>query len=189
MSTSARPPADRSPSRQRGVSLVELIIAIVVITVGVAGILAVYPVAVRGSADPMIAKQAYAVAEALLEEVQLAPYTYCDPDDANAETAANAAGCADTALAEGLGPEAGDARPFDNVSDYHGLNLNPISDVTGTAVAGLGSYSAGITIVDGGLNGLPAGESLLITVTVTAPNGQVYALQGYRTRYAPNALP
>lgn len=173
--------------RQRGLTLVELIVAMIVISVGVAGILSAFSVSVRSSADPLIAKQAVALGEALIEEVSLAPFTWCDPDDANAETAASAADCA--SLPENIGPEAGDARPFDNVNDYHGLLLSPVSDVSGTVLAGLAGYTATIAITDASLAGLATGESLRIAVTVTAPNGDLYLLEGMRTRYAPNAIP
>ena len=174
---------------QRGVTLVELIVAMVVIAVGLAGILAAFNVSVRGSADPLINKQLLSIAEALQEEVQQAPFTFCDPDDANAETAVSSAGCA--ALPEAVGPEAGDARPFDNVNDYNGLVLAVITDVAGVAVPNLAGYSASIAVAPTALGSiaLASGDALLITVSVTAPSGQVFTLDGYRTRYAPNALP
>jgi hypothetical protein len=34
-----------------------------------------------------------------------------------------------------------------------------------------------------------SGDLLQVTVRVTAPNGQTFTLDGYRARYAPNALP
>src|SRR5574340_819211 len=78
------PPA-ASPSRrkramfirhnQRGVSLVELVMFIVIVSVAVAGILQVMNITNRGSADPLIHKQALAIAESLLEEVELMPFT------------------------------------------------------------------------------------------------------------------
>ncbi len=175
--------------RQRGVTLVELIVAIVIISVGLAGILSAFNISVRGSADPVMTKQLVSLAEALLEEVQQAPFTYCDPDDANAETAVSVAGCA--TLPEVMGPEAGDARPFDNVSDYHGLVLAAITDVAGVAVPNLAGYSASIAVAPTALNtiSLASGDALLITVSVTAPNGQVFTLDGTRTRFAPNVLP
>jgi len=179
-------PVPSARASQSGLSLIELVVAIVVIGVGVAGVLAAFNVAVLGSADPLPDKQAISAAEALLEEVELAPFTYCDPDDPIAATATGAGACA---TKEDIGQEPGDARPFDNVSDYNGVNLNPITDVSGAAVPGLAGYSASIAVANAALNGLAADESLLITVTVTAPGGRTYTLQGYRTRYAPNALP
>lgn len=171
---------------QLGLTLIELVVAIVVIGVGVAGVLSAFNVAVLGSADPLPNKQAISAAEALLEEVELAPFTYCDPDDPIAATATDPSQCT---TKEDIGKEGTDARPFDNVSDYDGLTLNPITDVSGAAVPGLAGYSATIAVANAALNGIAADESLLITVTVTAPGGRTYALQGYRTRYAPNALP
>ena len=59
----------RSPVRnaapQRGVTLVELIVAVVIISVALAGVLAAFNASVRGSADPMVSKQMTSIAEAL----------------------------------------------------------------------------------------------------------------------------
>ena len=57
--------------RQRGFTLIELIIFIVVVGVGVAGILSVYTTSIKNSADPLVRKQALAIAESLLEEILL----------------------------------------------------------------------------------------------------------------------
>src|SRR5262249_28141635 len=135
--------------KSAGLSLVELIVFIVVVGLAVAGVLGALSLATRASADPMIQKQALAIAEALLEEVELRPFTFCDPDDANAATATTAqldsvvtppaVGCATTV--EVMGPEAGPetraaAPAFDNVNDYFKLpplTLVGISDLNGTA--------------------------------------------------------
>lgn len=178
--------------RQGGLSLLELILFIIIVGVGVAGLLLVFSTTMAKSTDPMIQKQMLAIAEALLEEVESKPFTYCDPDDANAASAASAAGCATTA--EAMGPEAGESRtssttPFDNVNDYGAsLTISPITDVAGNAVAGLGAYSATIAVAAAALGTVPATDSLQITVTVTGPGNNSLVLQGYRTRYAPNAI-
>jgi MSHA pilin protein MshD len=192
-------------SRQRGVSLVELIIFIVVVGVAVLGVVGALRLGTSASADPMVQKQALSIAEALLEEVQLQPFTYCDPDDANAAAAIDATQC--TGGANGpndenrlpLGPEGTEARgstttPFDNVSDYNGLSLpSPpgITGIDGTGVAGLEAYSATIAVTNQALGVVPASDALLIRVTVNGPPGTntTVVLDGYRVRYAPNALP
>jgi MSHA pilin protein MshD len=190
-------------ARQRGVSLVELIIFIVVVGVAVVGVLAAMRLGTAASTDPMVQKQALAIAEAMLEEVQLQSFTYCDPNDANAATALSSAGCAAPANNESaaLGAEAGETRygiasPFDNVSDYHGYDSDTevppgIRDLSGTQIAGLGGYRAQVSVSAQGIDVVPAAEALLIRVTVNGPTGtnvQV-VLDGYRVRYAPNALP
>jgi len=196
------------PRAEHGISLIELIVFIVIVGIAVAGMVGALSMATRASTDPMIQKQALAVAEALLEEVQLQPFTYCDPDDPQATTAQSAADCTGGAggvndenrLVLGqLGPEAGETRtsattPYDNVSDYNGFP-NPmvagITDITGAPIPGLELYSATVSVVNQALGAVPASDSLLITVTVTGPPGTntTVVLDGYRVRYAPNALP
>ena len=179
--------------RQRGVTLVELVIAIVVISIGVAGVTSAFNEAVRASASPFFAKQSLAVAEALLEEVQLSAFTFCLRNDpkyvANPDfQAASAADCT-AGFVEAMGPEAGDVRPFDNVNDYNGLALAAITDVSGAAVPGLAGYSANSAVTAAALSTVAAGEALRIVVSVTAPSGEVFALEGFRTRHSPNAMP
>ncbi|MEX0958094.1 MAG: prepilin-type N-terminal cleavage/methylation domain-containing protein [Burkholderiales bacterium] len=178
------------PTASQGFTLIELIMFIVIVGVGVAGILLAYTVTVQKSSDPLVRKQLLAVAEALVAEVQLMPLTYCDPDDADAATATSTADCT---VVEGLGPEGGETRysattPFDNVSDYHGFSMAGIRDITNTPIGGLSGYGASVSLTQGGL-GLPAADVLQITVTVTAPGGDLIVLDGYRTRYAPTAVP
>jgi MSHA pilin protein MshD len=191
-----------SPGRRgRGATLVELVIFIVVVGTAVVGVLTVLDLATRSSADPMIQKQALAIAEAMLEEAQLQPFTHCDPDDANAATALGAADCTGGAGGPNdearlpLGPEAGETRtsaaaPFDNVSDYNGLVVGPgITDLGGAAIAGLGAYTASVSVANAAFGAVPAADALRITVTVTGPGDTTVVLDGYRVRYAPNALP
>ena len=64
--------------RQRGFTLVELIIFIVVVSAGLTGILAVMNTTVKSSADPMVRKQAMALADSILEEILQKEFT--DPD-------------------------------------------------------------------------------------------------------------
>ena len=182
-------------TEQRGLSLIELLVFIAVVGVAVVGVVSVYSLNARTSADPMVRKQALAIAESLLEEVLAKPYTYCDPDDAQADTATSSAigpaGCATTP--EGMGTEGVEDRysnvtPYDNVNDYDGFSMAVIEDLTtGAAVPGLGGYSATVQVQPAGaFNGIAAGETLLVTVTVTAPGNHNVSLSGYRTRYAPN---
>ncbi|MBU1395820.1 MAG: prepilin-type N-terminal cleavage/methylation domain-containing protein [Gammaproteobacteria bacterium] len=179
---------------QRGLSLIELLVFIVVVGIAVSGVLSVYSLNARSSADPMVQKQALAIAESLLEEVLAKPYTYCDPDDAQAETATSSAigpaGCATTP--EGMGAEGVEDRysnltPYDNVNDYNGFNMTGIVDLGGNAIAPLAAYTASVRVQPAGaFNGIPSGETLLATVTVTGPGNHSVSLSGYRTRYAPN---
>ncbi|MDP2195358.1 MAG: prepilin-type N-terminal cleavage/methylation domain-containing protein [Rhodocyclaceae bacterium] len=171
-------------NHQRGLTLIELIVFIVIVGVALAGVLTVLNHTTRHSADPMIRKQALAIAEAILEEVMLQPFTWCDPDDENAATATSAAGCAGGTAAE---TRASTTNPFDNVSDYDGLTNTNVNIVGTLMPAG---YTASVTVAAADLNTITAasGDALLIRVAVDAP-GETIVVQGYRTRHSPNMLP
>lgn len=205
------PRASPNQLAQHGATLIELVMFIVIVSVAVAGILAVYANTVRSSEDPLTRKQMLSIAEAMLEETALMPFTYCDPDDADAAAAAAAVvgpgNC--SATVENIGAEPGESRynastPFDNVNDYSGFNTataapSGIRDISGTLIAGLSGYRAQITAspqalgpaggVIAALDGNGRPQVLLVTVTVTAPGGDSISLSGYRARYAPNAVP
>jgi MSHA pilin protein MshD len=197
----------RRTNRQRGVTLIELVLFIVIVSIGVVAVLGVMNLNTKRSADPLRRKQALMIAQGLLEEVELAKFTYCDPvnDGTIAETAGSSGDCT---VKEDFKPEKDNARPFDNVNDYvqasntaiaafndatgrlTDANLNPM-DVQG--------YSAKLTIVPAQLGpstaliGTAGGASadtavLRITVEVTYDTNRSVVLDGYRTRYAPNAL-
>lgn len=178
----------------RGLTLIELVMFIVIVGVGLAGILGVLDLTAARSADPVVRKQALAIAESLLEEIERMPFTYCDPDDANAATATSEAACTTAESMTAPGPEAGESRysttdPFDNVNDYHGFSMSGITDLAGNAVSGLSAYSASVTVTSGGLGVSPASDVALIAVTVSGPGNESVTLHAYRTRYAPVYLP
>lgn len=180
-------------SRRRvlGLSLIEVVLFVVVLSIGIAGITMLYNQLTVASVDPLVRKQAIAVAASVMEEIQLKGFTTCEPDDANVYTHPSPA-C--TTL-EAIGPEAGESRyadpRFDNVNDYHGFAMSgaSIRDATGTAIAELGSYAVAVTVANAGSD-FPAvadaADALRITVAVTGPAGVSVSLQGYRLRYAPN---
>jgi MSHA pilin protein MshD len=182
-------------SRQGGLTLVELIMFIVIVSVGIAGVLVAMNVTVQHSADPLITKQALAIAESLLEEIELQPYTICDPTDDNVTTATAANECA--SLAQGIGPSPSNASRFtqlniprfNNVGDYAGYSMNPVIDISGSPVAALSAYRADVSISNpaAAINGVPASEILKIDVRVRGPSNTDLTLTGYRFRYAPNS--
>jgi MSHA pilin protein MshD len=202
--------SERPPLRQRGVTLIELILFILVVGIALAGIVAVMNMTNRASVDPVRRKQALIIAEGLLEEVELAKFSYCDPADPDASddtVATSTAKCTMVPEKWGqLSPEptgASDGRPFDNVNDYvpgPGVLTAAFDNAAGVLVdangqeLGVTVYTARLAITPASLNGIGSDadtaadtEVLRITVTVSY-DGQTVALDGYRTRYAPNHL-
>jgi len=184
-----RPAGDR----QAGASLIEVIVFVVVVSIAAAAVLGALQWAAQASPDPMLRKQALAIAESLIEEISLQPFTWCDPTDANVATATSASGCA--TLAEATGPESGENRystsqPFNNVNDYDGFSMTGIRNVLNDPVTGLESFTATasvqpVTLSDAAGTGAAA---LRIAVSVTGPANVSVALETFRTRHAPNSV-
>ena len=194
-----------SPRRQFGLSLIELVMFVAIMGMSIAGILVVYNTAIKNSADPMVRKQAVAIAESVLNEVLMQPFTWCDPQDpandaatppsASASCTGGAAASEDKAGAA-LGPQpAGETRfsgsnPFDNVADYNGYTMSSgiySQDNGTTPIAGLSAYSAGVSVTRAGAAfGLPNDAVLRVDVQVTRA-GETVTLTGYRFRHSPNA--
>lgn len=175
----------RFPPAQHGMTLVELVVSIVVISVGLAGILVVMDRTTATSGDPLVQHQALAVAEAYLEEILAKPF--CDPDSPGSCTPPNApasAGCQVCPAPEGS------RVLFDNVCDYNGLIENPPRNQSDTPINPLSAYTASVAVLvddvlgPGGdeLNG-GACEVLMVRVTVAGPAGTNIVLVGHRTNY------
>jgi len=187
-----------APAR-RGFTLIELIVFIVVVAGALAGVLLVLDTTVRASGVPVIRKQMLAIAESVLEEVQLQVFTWCNPSDPNAATASSAASCTSNAynpLATPLGSNAtalGESRlsttnPLNNVAEYNGQTIS--AGLNGQAFPA--GYSATVSVIQEALGpsaaAVPASAALRIVVTVSK-GGDSLVLEGYRTRYAPNLMP
>ncbi len=167
---------------QRGFTLIELIIFIVVVGVGLAGILSVMNTVVKSSADPLIRKQTVAVAESMLEEILLKEF--CDPDTATLSSTAPPV-CPGSRIAA---DQEASRKDYDDVDDYKVYTTTAgIVDLTGgTVVTGLENYNiSSVTVAvttaaeSVALNAIGAKR---VTVTVTGPQGAI-SLTGYRSNY------
>lgn len=141
---------------QRGFTLVEMLVAVVVIGVGIAGVMMAFSVAARASADPVVQQQMLMVAEEMLEEIELKPYA----------TPKTASGCART--------------NFAGVLDYDGYNC-VAQAVDGTAIPELSTYTVKVAVTTTALSGVA--EARRIAVTVSHGSDSLL-LVGWRTNYA-----
>ncbi len=144
-----------SSRHHRGFTLIEVIIFIVVVGAGLAGILAISTNVAKSSADPMVRKQAMALADSILEEIL--QKEYADPDGVSGETTRDT---------------------MDDVDDYNGKDKTLFSDWPST----LSSYAVAIVVTPTTLGSAPTLAVKQVTVTVTG-GSNVVALTGYRANY------
>lgn len=198
MSSEARPRPCPGP-RQRGVTLIELIMFIVIVSVALASIIAVMRITTANSADPLRRKQALMIAEGLIEEVRSAGFTLCDPSSADVDTQTDPTLCAVRENWGQLAPEPVNPRPFDNVNDYvtapnvaaNAFNnaAGVLVDVSGQPIA-VNGYTATLTVTPAALGGIGAAgtaantDVLRIRVSVAFGGDAPVMLDTYRTRYA-----
>jgi len=155
---SSRPRAPGRP-RTRGFTLPEAILAIVVIGIGLAGLMLAFGMVARNNADPVLRKQMLAIAQELLEEIQLKPYA----------AAANAApaGCArDT---------------YNDIADYDGYASTGVCSIDGVVIPALATYNASASVAAGTLAGVGAARRITVTVS---HGGESLQLVGWRTDFA-----
>lgn len=148
-----------SRRRRGGFTLIEMIVSMVVIGVGLAGVLVSFDTTVKASTDPLIYKQMLVVAEEMQEEIFLKPY---------GPGAGTIAGC--------------NRSQADDIGDYSGYSDQPVCDIDGVAVPGLAGYRVSVTIGDVSL-GSPAVPAKRIEVRVTHGRDSL-TLVGWRTDYA-----
>jgi len=146
--------------RQRGLTLIELIVFIVIVAAALAGVLAVFNVTTRHSADSLVRKQALAVAESLLAEIEARPFN-CP----------GGASCVPVTVANRAQTHA--------VGDYAGFAMSGIAGIDGAAIPALAAYNAAVAVIPATLNGANGME---ITVTVTNGADSV-VVTGWRGAY------
>lgn len=158
-----------SSRRASGFTLIEMVMAIVIISVGLAGVLLAFSVAVKASADPLVHKQMLSVAEEMMEEILLKPYAVNGTPPTNSATSCGA-------------PASRSA--FDDVADYRNYQTTGICDIDGESIKDLDSYSVQVTInTPAKLDTLEGDSVMMVTVVVTHGSDSI-SLVGWRTNYA-----
>jgi MSHA pilin protein MshD len=143
---------------QRGLTLVELIVALVLAGVLLGSMWSAWSLMGRGSADPLVARQQLAIAQSLLREIGLQPIS-----GATAVATPGRTGYA-------------------SITDYNGLAMSGITDVEGAAVSGLAAYGATVSVTPQAWSGVPAASGYWVTVSVTGPDSRALVLGAWRSK-------
>jgi MSHA pilin protein MshD len=150
---------------QQGLTLIELIVVMIVLSVALVGLMSVINYTTRYSADPVLRHQAIAIAEAYMEEITLKEFR--DPDTGDICPVS----------------EAGRAL-YDNVCDYNGLIEGGARNQNDQTIPGLENYRVNVSVAQEVFG--PSGATvngLRIDVDVTDPSGQSLQLSSYRADY------
>ena len=145
-----------SPFRERGVTLVELVVTIAVISVAGVALVSTLSFIAGAGTDHVLQAQAQSIANAYLNEIQ--GKSFADPD------------------VDGEGSRC----QFDDVDDYQGLDTNTATDACGLAS---GDFRVRVNLTPGTLGTLPANAAWRIDVTVDYDVTSQVIATGYRTNH------
>lgn len=141
----------------RGVTLVELVVSIVVISLAGAALMGTLGYLVGTGNTSLLQAQAQSIAIAYLNEISGKSFT--DPDGVNGEASRDL---------------------FDDIGDYNGLDTPQATDEFGNVA---GNFRVRVSVVPGTLGALPAAAVRRIDVTVDYGDVAAVVATGYRTNH------
>lgn len=167
-------------SRQQGVTLVELVISIVIMSVAMVGVLSAFGFGVSRSADPLWQNKSLKLAQLYLDEILAKPYDDNTPVGGLPEVAAPS--CA------ALGRESGETARinFDDVDDYNGTDDSPPVSLVGALDASYTAYRVTVTVTCDSANVVSASgvnHAKKILVTVTPPEQAAMSFAAYKGNF------
>ncbi|PAV27305.1 MSHA biogenesis protein MshD [Tamilnaduibacter salinus] len=158
---------------QRGVTLVELVMTIVIISLGVAGVVSAFALIGGRSADPLFQTRSVALSQLYMDEIM--GQRYAEGTPVGGVPKAN--GCA-------INTEEGSREDYDDVDDYNAIDNQAPADAEGTALDGYDGFRVSIRVeCAGGDVGLPGDDAKRIRLTVTAPADQRFVFSAYRANF------
>ena len=157
---------------QAGVTLIELIISMVVLSIIMVAMFEAMATISKSSADPMLKAQSLSIAQSYMEEIQ--SKSFLDP---TTNTWCGVSLPIDISRSS--------RERFDDICDFQVLADNIIRDLNNTPVAALSNYQISVYITNDAsvdLEGLLGTnqDSALITIIVSSPDNQSVQLSMYR---------
>jgi MSHA pilin protein MshD len=166
----------RPPGSEKGATLVELVITIVIISVAIAGVVGAFSLITGRSADPLNQTRAVALAQLYMDEILSRRYD----EDTPSGGVPRATGCA-------IGTEAGetDRADYDDVDDYVAITDAVPENAEGTPlVADYDNFRISIAVECAGSElGLPNDDAKRIDLTVIDPSSQTYVFSVYKANF------
>jgi len=170
-----------SPFKQKGVTLIELVISIVILSIAFVAMMRSFSFSIGHSADPLWRNKTLKLGQLYLDEILAKNYD--DSTPLGGEPFVTNPSC----LA--LGPETGEVRAtYDDVDDYNGISNVVPTSLTGSLDSSYSSYRVSILVVCDGLTvnvtgATPQNNAKKITVTVTPPGQSAVNFSVYKGNY------
>lgn len=170
---------------QRGFTLIETIIVIVMVGALMAGMTVMFVENVGNSHKPYLRQKALAVANAYMDEIYTKRWNDNTPIGGGCVVTASAA-CltAGAPAVVAIGDDGETRATYDDVDDYHGLNQSP-QNSSGVAMPDYSGFTVAVSVTQPGANwnGAAAADVRLIKVDVTSSANETISVSAYRTNH------
>lgn len=170
-------------TRQKGATLVELVMTIVIISVAIAGVVGAFSLIAGRSADPLNQSRAVSLAQLYMDEIVAKKFADESPvGGGNVES--GDANCSDS----DLGPEDGESRlTYNDVDDYREISSTldePPRNSEDHELSGYSGFRVSISVeCDGDAVGLSNHDAKRIDIAITDPSGNDYLFSAYRGNF------
>ncbi len=166
---------------QKGFTLVEVVIVIVLIGAMMAGMSALFMSNVGNSHRPYLRQRALAVANAFMDEISHKRWNESTPMGGGCVNSGSGT-CLLGPVIIAIGTDGDTRTTFDDLDDYNGLNQSPPQDSSATDMPGYTGFTVTVSVSQPGAawNGIPAADVRLISVTVTSSSNEAITLSAYR---------
>lgn len=166
----------KSLQKQNGMTLVEMVISIVLISIAVTAVLSAFSSSMGRSSDPLWKNKSLKLAQLYLDEILSKKYDVSTPLGGIPASLPSAVSC-DVPFA------GGNRGIFDHVDRFNGVNDMPPALVTG-ALSDYAGYRVTVLVTCAGSEvGVANNNAKRITVTVTPPNQSPMPFSVYRGNF------
>jgi MSHA pilin protein MshD len=171
-----------SLKKQQGVTLVELVISIVIISIAMVAMMSSFSLSMSHSADPLWRNKTLKLGQLYLDEILAKKYSELSPIG-GLPYAVNPS-CAGLGP-DGIAPNVETRVTFDDVDDYHGITDSVPLSLTAALDSSYDDYLISVTVQCDGTDVVASGNShaKIITVIVTPPNQSPITFAAYKGNY------
>lgn len=170
----------RPSVRQQGVTLIELVISIVILSIAMVAVMNSFSFTMKHSADPLWRNKSLKLAQLYLDEILAKNYDHSTPVGGVPVVANPSCSAAD------LGPDTGETRAnFNDVDDYDGLTDAPPVSLTAGLHTSYSDYSVSVSVeCDGAtVSASGANHAKKVTVIITPPGQNAVTFAAYKGNF------
>ena len=168
---------------QKGFTLIETIIVIVMVGAMMAGMTSMFVTNVGNSHRPYLRQRALSVANAFMDEIMAKRWNENTPIGGGC-VVTGSGNCVTVGAPAvvAIGVDGQTRTTYNDIDDYHGLNQSPPQDSTASNMVDYTGFTVAVSVTQpgGAWETIAAADVRLIEIDVTSPSNETISLSAYR---------